>query len=57
MKKAEWMKEYRKKIKPVKADLRIEEREKLDEILKIKKASFIQWLRDHINKEYEELKK
>ena len=48
MDKKDYMKEYRKKLNPIRADLTIEERNKLEKILKRDNLSIVQWIRNKI---------
>lgn len=53
----EYFREYRKKFKPVKADITVEERTRLDEILKSKNLSIVSWIRQKIDEDYKKLYK
>lgn len=48
---------YRNSVRPTKVDLKIDERERLDEILKSQNKKLTQWVRDHIEEDYKELYK
>lgn len=47
----EAIKKYKKKLKTIKADVRIEYKEKLDMIVKNQKISIAEWLRRHIDED------
>lgn len=47
--------EYRKKLSPIRADLKKEEREKLNIILKKKEQTVIGWIRQKIEEDYNKL--
>ena len=51
----EYFREYRKNFKPVKADITIEERARLDEILKSKNLSIVSWIRQKIEEDYKKI--
>jgi len=46
---------YRNSIKPTKVDLKIDEREKLDQILNKKNKTLVQWVREHIEEDYKKI--
>ena len=46
---------YRNSITPTKVDLKIDEREKLDQILNKKNKSLVQWVREHIEEDYKKI--
>lgn len=48
---------YRNSVRPTKVDLKIDERERLDEILKSQNKKLTQWVREHIEEDYKELYK
>lgn len=50
-KRKEYLKEYKKKMKKLVIDLRPDEKENLDKIVKIKNKSLVQWVRDHIQED------
>lgn len=56
-KKAEYMREYRKRKAKVLADVEKEEKKQLDEILKHKQISMADWIRQHIKNDYQKLNK
>lgn len=49
--KQEYMKEYRKKLSPIRADLTIEERKELNKILERDNLSVIKWIRQKIEQD------
>lgn len=51
----EYFKEYRKRLRPIKTDVTIEEREKLDKVLKSKKLTIVGWIRQKIEEDYNNL--
>lgn len=55
-KKAEYMREYRKRKAKVLADVEKEEKEQLDEILKHRQITMAEWIRQHIKNDYQKLK-
>ena len=48
---------YRNSVRPTKVDLKIDERERLDEILKSQNKKLTQWVREHIEEDYKKLYK
>lgn len=53
----EYFREYRKKFKSVRADITIEEKTRLDEIIKSKNISLVSWIRQKIAEDYKKLYK
>lgn len=51
----EYFKEYRKRLRPIKTDVTIEEREKLDKVLESKKLTIVGWIRQKIEEDYNNL--
>ena len=51
----EYFKEYRKRLRPIKTDVTIEEREKLDKDLESKKLTIVGWIRQKIEEDYNNL--
>lgn len=49
--KQEYMKEYRKKLSPIRADLTIEERKELNKILERDNLSVVKWIRQKIEQD------
>lgn len=54
---AEYMREYRKSRRKVVADVLIEEKEQLDEIINAKGITMADWVRQHIQEDYKQIKK
>lgn len=51
----EYFRDYRKRKRKIVADLEIEERNKLDLIIKKKNITIADWIRQHIEKDYNKL--
>ena len=51
----EYFKEYRKRLRPIKTYVTIEEREKLDKVLESKKLTIVGWIRQKIEEDYNNL--
>ena len=51
----EYLKDYRKRKRKIVADLDIEERNKLDLIVKKKNITMADWIRQHIEEDYNKL--
>lgn len=54
--RAEYMREYRKKRRKVVADVLIEEKEQLDEIINAKGITMADWIKQHIEEDYKKYK-
>lgn len=52
---AEYMREYRRKRRKVVADVLIKEKEQLDEIINAKGITMADWIRQHIEEDYNKL--
>lgn len=52
----EYLKDYRKRKRKIVADLDIEERNKLDLIVKKKNITMADWIRQHIEEDYKKYK-
>lgn len=53
----DYYKEYKKKIRPIRTDLKNKEREDLETILKAKGLKVSQWIREKIKEDLERLNK
>lgn len=51
----EYFREYRKNLRPIKTDVTIEEREKLEKVLQAKNLTIVGWIRKHIEEDYNNL--
>lgn len=49
--KQEYMKEYRKKLSPIRADLTIDERKELNKILERDNLTVVKWIRQKIEQD------
>ena len=51
----EYFRKYRKNLRPIKTDVTIEEREKLEKVLQSKNLTIVAWIRKHIEEDYNNL--
>lgn len=51
----EYFRKYRKNLRPIKTDVTIEEREKLEKVLQAKNLTIVGWIRKHIEEDYNNL--
>ena len=51
----EYFREYRKNLRPIKTDVTIEERKKLEKVLQSKNLTIVGWIRKHIEEDYNNL--
>lgn len=51
----EYFRKYRKNLRPIKTDVTIEEREKLEKVLQSKNLTIVGWIRKHIEEDYNNL--
>lgn len=51
----EYFRKYRKNLRPIKTDVTIEERERLEKVLQAKNLTIVGWIRKHIEEDYNNL--